>query len=109
MIVGRVLGWLVTAVAFMTAGVEILASLEAGAYQGLAIGHLWFKIDAASLNLSQAVVQRHVHPSVWDPVIVTVLGWPAWIVFGVLGPALAFLFRRRDRRTSTEWKRGPRG
>ena len=107
MIVGRVLGWLVTAVAFMAAGAEILASLEAGAYQGLAIGHLWFKIDAASLNLSQAVIQRRIHPSVWDPVIVTFLGWPAWIVFGVLGPALALLFRKRDRRTSTERKRGP--
>ncbi len=100
MIVGRLLGWLVTAAALMAAGAEILASLEAGAYQGLAIGYLWFKIDAASLNLSQAVVQRYIHPSVWDPVISTILQWPAWITFGVLGPALAFLCRRRDRRVS---------
>ena len=102
MIVGRILGGLITAVALMAAGAEILASLEAGAYQGLAIGHLWFKMDVASLNLSQAVVQRYVHPSLWDPVIVTVLQWPAWIVFGVLGPALAFLCRKRNRRTLAE-------
>ena len=84
MIVGRFLGWLITAVALMAAGAEILASLEAGAYQGLAIGYLWFKIDTGSLNLSQAIVQRYIHPSLWDPVIVTVLTWPAWITLGVL-------------------------
>jgi hypothetical protein len=98
MIIGRSLGWLITAVALMTAGAEILASLEAGAYQGLAIGYLWFKIDTGSLNLSQAVIQRHVHPSLWDPVIVTVLKWPAWITLGILGPTLSLLFRKRPRR-----------
>lgn len=97
MIIGRFLGWLTTAVALMVAGAEILASLEAGAYQGLAIGYLWFKIDTGSLNLSQAIVQRYIHPSVWDPVIVTILTWPAWITLGVLGPALALIFRKRSR------------
>jgi hypothetical protein len=97
MIIGRFLGWLITAVALMVAGAEILASLEAGAYQGLAIGYLWFKIDTGSLNLSQAIVQRYIHPSVWDPVIVTILTWPAWITLGVLGPALALIFRKRSR------------
>jgi len=98
MIIGRSLGWLITAIALMAAGAEILASLEAGAYQGLAIGYLWFKIDTGSLNLSQAVIQRYVHPSLWDPVIVTVLQWPAWITLGILGPTLALLFRKRTRR-----------
>jgi hypothetical protein len=98
MIIGRFFGWLITAVALMTAGAEILASLEAGAYQGLAIGYLWFKIDTGSLNLSQAVVQRYIHPSLWDPVIVTILQWPAWITLGVLGPTLALIFRKRRRK-----------
>jgi len=97
MIIGRFFGWLITAGALMAAGVEILASLEAAAYQGLAIGYLWFKIDTGSLNLSQAIVQRYIHPSVWDPVIVTILTWPAWITLGVLGPALALIFRKRSR------------
>ena len=102
MIIGRILGWLITAIALMVAGAEILASLEAGAYQGLAIGYLWFKIDAASLNLSQAVIQRYLHPLLWDPMIVTVLQWPAWIIFGVLGPVVTLLFRKRSRRAPTE-------
>tara|TARA_Y100001960_G_C13980666_1_gene497428 strand:+ start:80 stop:397 length:318 start_codon:yes stop_codon:yes gene_type:complete len=95
MIIGRSLGWIITAVALMTAGAEILASLESGAYQGLAIGYLWSKIDMSSLNLSQAVIQRYVHPSLWDPAIVTILKCPAWIMLGILGPALSLLFRKR--------------
>ena len=95
MIIGRFIGWLITAVALMAAGAEILASLEAGEYQGLAIGYLWFKIDVGSLNLSQAVIQRYIHPTLWDPAIVTVLQWPAWVTLGVLGPLLVLVFRKR--------------
>lgn len=98
MIIGRLLGWLITAAALMAAGAEIFASLEAGAYQGLALGELWFKIHTGSLNISQAIIQRYVHPFVWDPVIVTILQWPAWITLGILGPALVLLFRKRGRR-----------
>lgn len=98
MIIGRFIGWLITAVALMAAGAEILASLEAGAYQGLAIGYLWFKIDVGSLNLAQAVIQRYIHPALWDPAIVTVLQWPAWITLGIVGPVCALLFRKRSPR-----------
>jgi hypothetical protein len=30
----------------------------------------------------QAVVQRFLHPLLWDPVIATILQWPAWSLLG---------------------------
>ena len=49
-------------------------------------GELWFSLSADSLNLMQAVTQRYVSPSLWDPTIVAVLKLPA---IGALGLATA--------------------
>ena len=91
MIIGRIFGWLVCSVALMALGAESLASLEAGAYRGLAIGEIWYLIDPGSLNLVQAIVQRHLIPSLWDGFVV-VLQQPAWLVFSVAGPVIVLLF-----------------
>ena len=40
-------------------------------------------------NLVQAVLQRCVHPAVWDPVLVTVLLLPLWLTLAVPGLLLA--------------------
>ena len=95
---GRIIGWVLVAAALVLFGAGAFASLEAGADQGMALGRIWFGLDAASLNLAQAVVQRYLHPSLWDPAIITLLRWPGWLVSGVPGVALIVLFRRRTRR-----------
>ena len=91
MIIGRIIGWLVCAIALMALGAETLASLEGGGYRGLAIGEIWYLIDRGSLNLMQAVVQRHLIPSMSDGFVV-ILQQPAWLIFGALGPVLVLLF-----------------
>ena len=63
----------------------------------LALGQAWFNLDPESLNLVQAVVERHIWPPLWDPVIITVLRWPAWAVLGL--PALVLLILPVGRRT----------
>ena len=62
-----------------------------------ALGEHWFKIHPASLNASQAGVQRYVHPVLWDPVIVSLLKTPTWIVLAVLGSLFYWIGRRRPR------------
>ncbi len=60
------------------------------------LGETWFKIDQAlgtlTLNTLQALIQRYVHPVLWDPVFVTILGaqdgwclayWAHYFYFGV--------------------------
>jgi hypothetical protein len=96
MVVGRVVGWLLIVLAVAMAGHEGVTSLDAGAYDKLAFGELWAKIDIASLNLIQAGIQRHLWPWLWDVVILNIILLPAWVVLGVPGIALALAFRKRN-------------
>lgn len=98
MIVGRIIAWILLALALMALGAEIVQSLEAGSWEVLALGPLWYSIDPAGLNVSQAVIQRYLLPELWDPVIITVLTWPTWCVFGVLGAVFWLIFRTRRQR-----------
>ena len=68
---------------------EVLLALQTGSYRMLAAGELWYALDRSSLNLVQAIIQRHVHPALWDPLLASILMWPAWSLLG--GPG-AFLF-----------------
>ena len=68
-------------------------------------GEYWFEADSESLNLVQAVIQRYLHPSIWDPVLVNVLLWPVAAGLGLAAAILAVpgllvlgIFRPRRRR-----------
>ena len=99
MIVGRIIGYLLLLAALAVAARDVFGWADAGSYHAIATGELWFTLHNGSLNLMQAVIQRYIAPSLWDPVIVTVLLWPAWLVFGVPGAVLAAVFHRRSRRS----------
>ena len=75
-----------------SAEVQQRESLERSGYRVIAAGELWFRLHPYSLNLSQAVVQRYIHPGLWDPLIVSILQWPFWSIFGAPGAVLAVLF-----------------
>jgi len=59
---------------------------------------LWFDLDRSSLNLVQAVVQRYIHPFLWDPIIVTILLCWAFAVLLVLGALILALSHSGTRR-----------
>ncbi|WP_150525264.1 hypothetical protein [Roseibium sediminis] len=61
-------------------------------------GQIWFSYSPETLNLAQAVIQRHVSPVLWDPIVQTLLTWPVWAVTGPL--ALILLWSTAPRRTS---------
>jgi hypothetical protein len=67
-------------------------------FQMRAIGEYWFRIDPNTLQLAQPAIERHVTPLLWDPVIQTVLTWPAAVVLFVLAVLLAGVSWRRRRR-----------
>ncbi len=98
MIFGRLIGWLFLVLAVAAAGQEIIAAVDAGAWRAVALGELWYRLHGASLNAAQAGIQRNIAPWLWEPVITTVLLWPAWAVFAVPGGVLAWACRRRRRR-----------
>lgn len=51
-----------------------------------------------ALDAAEESVTGTLHPLLWDPVITTLLSWPGWAVFGVLGIVLALLGRSRSNR-----------
>ena len=103
MIVGRILGWILIACAVLVLGMEIVQYFQTGTYRVTVAGKLWFDLDRSSLNLTQAVLQRYVHPLVWDSGVAPLLQLPAWAVFGVPGILLAWLCRSgRDRDLAPE-------
>lgn len=86
------LGIALLALALIAFIFEALMALHEGGYRVIAAGELWFRLHPYSLNLSQAVTQRYLHPGVWDPVMVGILQWPFWSIFGAPGAVLAILF-----------------
>ncbi|MCY1707288.1 hypothetical protein [Pannonibacter sp. SL95] len=83
----RLSGYFLLGVAVVAAVVDGSKSIAAGSFAFTPVGQVWFELSPASLNISQAAIQRHVSPLLWDPVIQTVLGWPVWLAL----PPLAFL------------------
>ena len=79
---------------------DILRWVESDGYDAIVVGKLWFNLHLDSLQLAQVVVQRYVHPALWDPAIVWVLLLPAWLAFAVPGLALSILCRKRRRRSA---------
>lgn len=62
------------------------------------LGEAWYRLDAPSLNLVQAVTERYIWPALWDPAALFVLQQPAALVFALPGAILlllAFLPRGR--------------
>lgn len=94
------LGVLLLALALVALLYELVMAAQTGGYRTIAAGELWFRLHAYSLNLAQAITQRYLLPSLWDPVIVSLLQWPAWSIIGAPGAILAFLFFPRTRRRS---------
>jgi hypothetical protein len=95
--IGRLIGWV-----FFLAGLavlvrDVLVWIDTKRWVPIALGQLWFDLDRSSLNLVQAVVQRYIHPFLWDPIIVTILLCWAFAVLMVLGLVILALSGRRGR------------
>ena len=46
-------------------------------------GFLWFNIDHASLNLSQAIIERYISPGIWTFIQTYILEAYAWFILTI--------------------------
>lgn len=80
----------------LVVGFDIISSLQLGqGFKTLSFQELWTLIHQASLDGYRAWVVQTIPnpgPSISD----TVLGFPAFAVFGVIGVLLGLLFQRRS-------------
>lgn len=98
MTLGRIIGWVLFLAGLSVLLRDMLVWLDTGSWAPLAIGELWYDLDRSSLNLAQAVVQRYLHPFLWNPVIVGLLLCWAFAVLMGLGAAILLVSYRRARR-----------
>jgi hypothetical protein len=90
-IVLRLIGGILLVAGLAALGLDLWLASRTGAFHLSAAGELWFRLHPGSLNLTQAVVQRYLLPELWDPVLLTVLLWPAALVLAVPGLILLAL------------------
>jgi len=98
MLIGRVIGWSLLIMAAIVVAVDLIGWYVNGSFELMAAGVLWFRISPNSIELAQPAIQRHIAAWLWDPVILTVLLWPAELVLAVPGLLLAWSCRARERR-----------
>ena len=78
--------------AFYGVALEVSLYRENGAYESVLTGALVFSVSPGAI----LVAQDYLPDALWDGVVVTILGWPAWAVFGLPGIVLmALAFKER--------------
>lgn len=61
------------------------------------LSHLMRTMAPTSVETLAAAIGRTLHPWLWDPVLLTVLNRPAWLVFAITGVILLYAARERRR------------
>ena len=95
MIVFRLIGLVLILLAVIAFVVDGTKSLAENKLVITALGQHWFNLHPSSLNTLQAAIERNVNPFLWDPVVFTIIQWPAWAVLVVLGLLFYWIGRRR--------------
>lgn len=96
--IGRLIGRVLLLTTIAALGWDIWRAVDGGPFALSALGELWAGLDFASLNATQAFIQRYLFPWLWDPAIQTWLTWPAVIALGAPALILLLIFRNRQRR-----------
>jgi hypothetical protein len=94
-LLGRILGWLLMAVALLALGGDGLRWLETGMMSFIPLGDFWARLDPPTWTLLQKIGSDYLPPILWDPGLATLLRWPAVAVLGIFGLVLLLIFRRR--------------
>jgi hypothetical protein len=92
----RMFGLLFLAAAVVAAVIDGARMIADGRFALTPLGQTWFQINAPSLNITQAAIERHMNPLLWDPVLLNLLLLPTALVTGVL--AVLFLVLGRPKR-----------
>lgn len=90
-LLARFLGFLIFAAALVAMVHDGARSIAASKLVITSLGEMWFSFSAPTLNLTQAVIERTISPYLWDPVALSVLKAPAFVVFMVVALIFGFL------------------
>ncbi len=100
MVLGRVIGWLLLVLAIIAAGSDLWGLYDTGRYAPAQLGELWLRVDGGNGGLvaTRALLATNLTAWIWDPVLTTILQWPAALTFTVLAFLMIWSSRPRERR-----------
>jgi hypothetical protein len=97
------LGWVLLVLAFAAGAAEVVPrSLAGGRTVVVSAYDLWYSAWPGSLVTTQIRIERHLVPWLWDPLLVTLLKLPAWLLLGLPGGLLAWFNRARKQMSEAE-------
>ncbi len=95
MAVLRFVAFLLIVTALMLLGADVVSMLETGEPKMRSIDLVWDLFAQGGAEGFHAWAQTSL-PGPLPEGLATLLSWPAWAVFGVIGVLLAVLFRQRE-------------
>ena len=78
-------------IATTAASYELFELMRSNGWRPIMAGQFWHNLHPESLDSLRVVLQREVHPALWDQLIAPILRQPAWLVAGVPGVLLLSL------------------
>jgi len=97
------LGWLLLALAFAAGAAAVVPrAITGGGGFVVSAYDLWYAAWPGSLITTQIKIERNLAPWLWDPLLVTVLSAPAWLLLGLPGGLLAWHTRPNREMSAAE-------
>ena len=90
----RVLGLFLIAARFVLLVIDGTRSIANGALTFTALGEVGYRLFGERYLLLQPAIERHVHPLLWDPVVLNLTLAPAALFALVIGAILLWLGRK---------------
>ena len=92
---GRVCGWILLVGAFLSAVADVAAQALIGKSGVLSAVDVLDILAPDFLDRLIIFVRDGIHPLAWDPLLITILTLPGWLLTGIPGVALVWRFRTR--------------
>lgn len=91
----RFVGLWILAAAFVFFVYDGTKSIAGNALYITKLGDTWNAVHSSSLQSLQPAIERQVAGWLWDPLALSILDAPTWLVFGVLGAVCILLGRKK--------------
>ena len=96
------IGWFMLAMGIATLGYDLVKSLASGSFSLSDTGSIWHAFHSESLQILEPALARHIHPYLWDPIILSLLLSPISLVLAILGFILLMLTRKKSRKSQND-------
>lgn len=91
----RLLSMVCLSVAVIMAVLDATRSIAAGGFVATPLLASWASVSPGTLEQARSTIAQSLSPLVWDPVVVSLLTLPGFVVFAILAGLLAVGGRRK--------------